>query len=61
MKKELVKQEFPLSQGQKNFLKNYKAHKLMIIVSRLLLLAAFLLLSRGKTSLPAVELVLVPQ
>ena len=44
MKKELVKQEFPLSQGQKNFLKNYKAHKLMIIVSRLLLLAAFLLL-----------------
>jgi len=44
MKKELVNQQFPLSQGQQNFLKSYKAHKVMIITSRLLLLIAFLVL-----------------
>ncbi len=55
MKKELVKQDFPLSQGQLNFLRDYKAHKLMVITSRILLLAVFLLFWEVSVSLGLID------
>ena len=51
MKKELVNQEFPLSLGQKNYLKTYKIHRLMVMLSRLVILVAFLALWEGSVAM----------
>ncbi|MBQ9991501.1 MAG: ABC transporter permease [Lachnospiraceae bacterium] len=51
MKKELVKQELPLSLGQINYLKTYRQHRLMIVMGRFLLLTGFLLLWEGSVAL----------
>lgn len=51
MKKELAKQDFPLSLGQKNYLKTYRLHRLTVIFSRFLILAAFLGLWESSVSM----------
>lgn len=55
MKKELVKQEFSLSLEQRNYLKSYKQHKVMIIASRILLLITFLILWEGSAKLGFID------
>lgn len=55
MKNKMIMESTPISQGQKDYLKTYKMHQVLVRASRILLLLAFLALWEGSAAVGLID------